>query len=557
VCPRPQRKDITITGSAAGRRIEGADIRIARVDEAASRGNTVTSRAEPPIGSKETSLNTTSNIASRRTLRWFLVLSVPFLLFFLSQIRSEGEAALADIRSRRTQDMPVPTGRAPAESTKKGILLERFYDPVLVLGEWLDGVVGTPLSAFRLVRYRNGGFEPIRFQLDERTLEGEWIFPHGKKNNLSESNGLLDGQDVLLFMARDAGKRAAEEAFPKGASSVSEIGLEDPVDGRMAWVYLAVYEGQPPSPSPLPDYVRYNYETEEVTTDFNYTKFIITEDGLHTGFSDIGAILPPAGGTGENRLDRMKTRIRIRFFFNLVPLSLNEENLGQDVAAYIQGPVRVIRRLEQFLQLPFGLRGMKSFADLHIYQNFVVVPAEIHVPKGVDKVISYSKVWFGADFAPNVIGSLFRNSENHEPLIIDGRMSEAERQFSSKQDRWRVFYGPTGAMFIRGVFPAEYAALAEIRQRYVDDLSVSHPPERYEGTIGLVQTELTSKNPQPGRYRIRMEVCFPPHYREGDETGCLNVGDNPLRVLVDGKKHINRIDLDGKPEEDLDTLKTQ
>jgi hypothetical protein len=529
------------------------DVKKARVDEVSSRGNTVISQDEPPIRSKETSLKTTSKMASRHILLFFLVLSVPVLFFLLSQIRPEVNQAVAETQFKGMQDVPVRTGHAGIESKKKGNLLERLYDPVLVQGKWLAGVVGTPLGALRLVRYRKGRFEPIRFQLDERTLGGDWIFPYGKKNNLSESNGLLDGQDVLLFMARDAGERATQDASPQGASSLAEIGLEDPVDGNMAWVYLAVYEDQPPSPSPLPDYVRYNYETEEVTTDFNYTKFMITEDGLHTGFSDIGAILPPAGGTGENRLDRMKTRIRIRFFFNLVPLSFNEETLGQDVVAYIRGPVRVIRRLEQFFKLPFSLRGMTSFTDLHVYENIVVVPIEIHVPKGVDKVISYSKVWFGADFAPNVVGSFFRNSENLEPLIIDGRMSEAERQFSSEQDKWRVFYGPTGAMLIRGLFPREYAGLAEIRQRYVDDLSVAHPPERYEGSIGLVQTEMVSKNPPPGRYRIRMEVCFPPHYREGDEMDCLNVADNPLRIRLHGNEYVNRVDLDGQAEEAFDT----
>jgi hypothetical protein len=534
-----------------------SDVEEARLDEASSKGNTVTSQTESPIPSKETLLKTTSRPAPRNIPLFFLALSVPVLFFLLSQIRPEENQTLADTPFSRMQDVPLRTGHVGVESKKKEGLPERFFDPVLVPGKWLVGIVGTPLEALRLIRYRDGRFEPIRFQLDERTLDGEWIFPYGKKNNRSESNGLLDGQDVLLFMARDAGERATQDASPKGASSVLEIGLEDPVDGHMAWVYLAVYADRPPSLCQLPDYVRYNYETEEVTTNYNYTKFMITEDGLHTGFSDIGAILPPAGGTSENRLDRMKTRIRIRFFFNLVPLSMNEENLGQDVVSYITGPVRVIRRLEQFFQLPFGLRGMKSFTDLHVYENLVVVPVEIYVPKGVDKVISYSKVWFGADFAPNVIGSLFRNSENLEPLIIDGRMSEAERQFSSKQDEWRVFYGPTGAMLIRGVFPPEYAELAEVRQRYVDDLSVAHPPERYEGSIGLVKTELTSKNPRPGRYRIRMEVCFPPHYREGDETDCLNVGENPLRVRVQGNEYVNRVDLDGQREVDLDTLNTQ
>jgi hypothetical protein len=216
------------------------------------------------------------------------------------------------------------------------------------------------------------------------------------------------------------------------------------------------------------------------------------------------------------------------------------------VIAYITGPVRVIRRMEQFFNLPFGLRGLRSVTDLHLYENLALVPAEISVPKGADRLVSYSRVWFGADFSPNMIGSLFRNSENPEPLIVDGRMSEAEKQFSTKQDRWRVFYGPPGAVLFRGVFPPEYLKRVEIRQRYVDDLSVASPPERYEGSIGLVETEIVSSRPRAGRYRILMEACLLPHYEEGYETECLQVRDEPLRIRVDGKEHLNRLDLDGQ-----------
>jgi hypothetical protein len=243
-------------------------------------------------------------------------------------------------------------------------------------------------------------------------------------------------------------------------------------------------------------------------------------------------------------MDRMKTRIRIRFFFGLIPLSFNEEMLGQDVVAYITGPIRVIRRLEQFFKLPFGLRGLTSYTELHIYESFTIVPAEINVPRGVDRVISTSEVWFGADLSPKAIGSLFRNSENLEPLIVDGRMSESEKLFSTKQDAWRIYYGPPGAMLFRAVFPPEYVALVEMRQRYVDDLSVASPPERFPGSIGLVQTEIVSRKPKAGRYRICMEVCFPPHYREGDEDACLNVTGNPLRIRVDDKEHDNRLQLE-------------
>ncbi len=478
------------------------------------------------------------------SLRYSSLLSLLILLFLSPAFPSGGARAIADTPPDETQAARQGTGAAGSDDETRAGILGRTMDPVLVQGEWLEAFAGIPLEALRLYRYRDGHYETIRFQVDERTLEGNWVFPYGKKNNGSESNGLLDGRDILLFMAGDAGERAHPEAPLQGAASVTEIELEDPVDAGHAWVYLAAHETDPPPLCPLPDYVRYNYQTEEVYTASSYYKFIITKEGLHTGFSDVGAILPAAGGDGENRMDRMKTRIQIRFFFNLIPLSMNEEMLGQDVVAYITGPIRVIRRLEQFFKLPFGLRGMKSLTDLHLYESITIVPAEINVPKGVDKVISSSHIWFGADLSPNAIGSLFRNSENLEPLIIDGRMSEMEKQFSPQQDKWRVIYGHGGAMLIRAVFPPEYIEVVELHQRYVDDIAVVEPPERYEGSIGVVQTEMVSENPRAGRYNILMEVYFPPDYRPGDEAGCLDVRDRPLRIRIHGNTHANQLNPD-------------
>jgi hypothetical protein len=218
--------------------------------------------------------------------------------------------------------------------------------------------------------------------------------------------------------------------------------------------------------------------------------------------------------------------------------------LGQDVVAYITGPVRVIRRLEQFFKLPFDLRGMKSLTDLHLYESLTIVPAEINVPGGVDAIISSGQAWFGADLAPNAIGSLFRNSENLEPLIIDGRMSEMERQFSPEPDTWRVIYGHGGAMLIRGVYSVQDPEVAEFHQRYVDDVSVVDPPERYEGSMGIVKTEMVSRKPKAGHYTMLMEVYFPPNYRPGDEAACLNVRDRPLRIHILGSTHTNDLNPD-------------
>ena len=478
-----------------------------------------------------------------RFQRTFLrAVSIVFVLF--PAFRFQVSYATATDFPDPTQT-PIPVQKTAHTGKDDGTMaatINRRMDPVLVRGEWLGGIVGSPLRSLRLYRSRKGQLEPIRFQVDERTSEGDWIFPHGKKNNGDKSNGLLDARDVLLFMAKDAGERAHPDPAIPGTSSVLEIGIEDPVNAGRAWVYLAVFTARPPPLCPLPDYVRYNYETEEIFTDVSYTKFIITKKGLHTSFSDVEAILPSAGGDGRNHLDRMKTRIQIRFFFNLIPLTVTEEMLGQDVIAYITGPIRVIRRLEQFFKLPFGLHGLTSYTDLHLYERITIVPAEIHIPKGASKVVSSARTWYGADLSPNAIGSYFRNSENLEPLIIDGRMSEMERHFCPQADKWRVIYGPGGgATLFRSIFPPEYSDIVEVQERYVDDVTVKTPPERYPGTIGLLETEVVTKKMKSGRYHILMEVYFPPHYRPGDEADCLNVRDRPLRIRINGEMHANQL----------------
>ena len=84
----------------------------------------------------------------------------------------------------------------------------------------------------------------------------------------------------------------------------------------------------------------------------------------------------------------------------------------------------------------------------------------------------------------------------------------------------------------------------EVSQRYVDDMRDASPPERYKGTIGLVETEVVSRKPKAGRYKFLMEVYVPPHYRPGDEVDCLNVRDRPLRIRINGEEHANQLNPD-------------
>ncbi len=429
----------------------------------------------------------------------------------------------------------------------------RFPDPVLVTGEILMGFEGLEIRGLRLFRWRDGDFEAIRFQVDERTEDMDWVFPYGKKNNARRGNGKLDGRDVLLFMARDAGARASGELEMPGAARMEAITLEDPVDGSRRWVYLAFFPKDPPPLCPLPDYVRYDYENEEVATDCVFSKFIITPDGLHTSFSDVGGIPVVSGGSGGNRIDRLKFRVEIRFFFNLIPLRVHEEVMGQDVVAYIQGPIRVIRRMEQFMKLPFGVRGLRTYSDVHHFEGVVVVPIEVHVPRGVVRIVNKANIRFGMDFDPVAIGDYFRNSENPEPLVIDGRMSPSEKLYCRHEDRWKMAYGPSGVYMTRSVIPPEVRSMMEIHQEYEDDLSTPWPPENSPGSIGFAYSdlEMVKGRGRAGRHRFFMDVYFPPFYEIGDETIYLDLRDRPLKIIVGDRVAGNNLDMEREVSEDF------
>jgi len=138
-----------------------------------------------------------------------------------------------------------------------------------------------------------------------------------------------------------------------------------------------------------------------------------------------------------------------------------------------------------------------------------------------------------------MIGSLFRSSEQTDALIVDGRMSEAEKRFPTKQDRWRVFYGPHGALLTRTFFPPELLASVHVRQGYLDDREAALPPERYPGSIGYAYTEVYVHTPLPGTHRMFLEFYFPAHYRPGDEEITLRLRDHPLRIRILGRETEN------------------
>ena len=95
-----------------------------------------------------------------------------------------------------------------------------FPDPVQIQGKAFPALTGGVLENYRVFAAQEGEFKPIRFQIDEMTEEGDFVFPHGRDSNKKLGNGILDPRDVVLFMAKDTGDRVLETSWPGAAARV-------------------------------------------------------------------------------------------------------------------------------------------------------------------------------------------------------------------------------------------------------------------------------------------------------------------------------------------------
>jgi len=184
---------------------------------------------------------------------------------------------------------------------------------------------------------------PIPWQLDER-VDGRWALADGPEPNPEDPPGVLDDDDVVLWMAADAGRRALPNELPADATCALELVVE--TAAATEWVYAVAV------PAPAPRSPR-RYVTYDAARDLVGGERVTLGFGAPT--PRLLAVRAADGSLGPNLLDRLKVRARARFF-GLIPLGRDEDDIEWAFAAWRAGPIRVLRREYQWVRLGFGLR---------------------------------------------------------------------------------------------------------------------------------------------------------------------------------------------------------
>jgi hypothetical protein len=426
-------------------------------------------------------------------------------------------------------------GSTSAE-TVKAKTLTRTEDWVVVQGKDLPRLKGKHKDKLRLYSQKNGALEPIAFQVDEKNADGNYCFSEGPADMIvrDADQGVLDDNDELVFMCKDAGDLATETGFPAGQNAVHLIQLTDPKTKGTGWVYAFGFD-DPPARSTK----RYawfdkkgetiiwhgerwfsdNEKTPQNVLRMTTLKFAREEDRT------------PDYSKSSSVLDCSKVTLKLKKWFKT--LSWDSNDFYVKMGAYNNGPIRALCQsiMEFDLALGFKLRAKDSY--IMSYANASTMPTNAELPVDISDTAGASWYTLLMDLdSRNTKGWKFYNNFNPTPVPIDGKTDEAEKKLDKRWPDWNCVYGPEGALMHRFKIPKE-AVRPQNELYYLDDKAQNEGPEFEDGAVGTFGYKLDLAGVKAGIYSGDYVIwyCAPP-FKQGDETKYLDIIDNPLTLKV-------------------------
>lgn len=392
---------------------------------------------------------------------------------------------------------------------------------VEVSGKQLPDLQYKEISKMSLRIFKAGQWKAIPFQIDEKASDKisskrRWVLDKAfsRRTDLPAGDGKLDEDEVLLFMEKDAGEKAASvNGF---ASQVAELA----VNGGYAYLFFEA--------------------KQEMKTDQRYVQYNPAEDsidalGYKNHFANAHAIvqdelIPKNARSGNpmNILDRFKVRMLLALK-GLFDVSVEEDNITSIKVGYKAGPIRLIRRVAAYKSLGPVRVTPKVVSDFFFYPYYVQIPTQLDTPMDGRKYLNEnSKGYAGFDFTQFFYGSKFYAQRNPTPVLIDGSMSVQEKNLVTKDVTWWVATGDKGTVVVKINWdPDLVKAGVTCDLYYVDDRKSLKPPEMDPGEA-VVGFQLNAVDIPSGRYNIYVTQIFPPlPFEIGQEKMVLDQLNSP------------------------------
>lgn len=350
--------------------------------------------------------------------------------------------------------------------------LTRDLEPVLLQGSSFSGFAGAPLGELFLYAYDSAeaAWQQIPFQIDEIGISGN------KSGYFIPDDGLLDDNDELAFMARDAGDLAPDSWIPDSGSQAFdryEIEVSNPLElSEKGWVYLYRSASLTVDDN-LVDYIDWHASaTGNAGQDTVRSIFYEMSHGTG-GFPEDLRITQAGGGNDQDLLDRLKLRATIAIgiieFPPIDETAIVVSSEGDDGVRAVDGRVRVVREVNATLE---GLDLNFESGALFYYPYSISYTIEIPSLEGLGGSAVLLSGRLSLDLNQNAANMTFISANNPNGFTVDGSPDTPNTEIDSQLpgNNWASVRGEQGT--IVHLFPIESSVGGSRSLYYKDDNSV-------------------------------------------------------------------------------------
>jgi hypothetical protein len=395
--------------------------------------------------------------------------------------------------------------------------LARFHDPVVVAVARLDGITGRDSAKLRLYRVRDGRYEPIPYQFDARSADGELVVE-------GPADFRLDADDELVFMAKDAGERITGGMRPDGSDAAVEIEVAEPRGDGRAYAYLAAFT-TPPAVSFEP-YVTYDAQAREARSAF-YRVDYAADRNFFTGVR----IPEGAGGNTANllRQSRMRGSPTFSLLLTDVTLDFTEQNSLVQIEGVRTGAVRSVRRVKMSVDLgPLFPELPSGISYTYHYLTSYSTPTRVKFPWLMLQTLRDFRFESVLDFQPDVMPLRYHDSDHRDGIALSPDKPFEVR--TTDDHDWWVHSGRAGTMLHALVIPQQWRDWGVVRGTVVRAGAGDDRAAGEQAAAGYTLLNMTSLR-EAGAYDLLMaSVVLPGGYAAGDEVGPMAMLNEPLVV---------------------------
>ena len=406
---------------------------------------------------------------------------------------------------------------AAIASSSTATPLSRLHDPVVVPVARLDGIAGSESAKLRLFRLHEGRWEVIPYQFDARSPDGELTVE-------GPVDFRLDGDDELVFMAKDAGERSIDGARPTGADGAIEIEVAEPRGDGRGYAYLAAF-ASPPGVSFEP-YVTYDAASREARSAF-YRVDYAADRNFFTGVS----IPEGAGGNRSNllRQSRMRGSPTFSLLLTDVTLDFTEQNSLVEIEGVRTGPVRSVRRVKLSVDLgPLFPELPSGTSYTYHYLTSYSTPTRVKFPWIMLQTLRDFRFENVLDFRPDAMPLTYHDAEHPDGIALATKTPFEVR--TTRDHEWWVHSGSAGTMLHAMVIPQAWRDWGVVRGTVVRSGEGADGVAADQAAAGYTLLNMTSLR-EAGAYDLLMaSVVLPGGYAAGDEVGPMAMLNDPLVV---------------------------